>query len=133
MHDARPKGAEGQSMHAMQTAEARRLQTRILHLSSLLPRFLSSADGKHNFSPVLFDFRYFTDAATAEARVESSRQLQSLDEHMREVLVTLHTFLYVTVPFNVQQFNCRDTGSSLQDCGTCTAGPYCCSSKLSAT
>ena len=68
----------------MQTAQAYRLQVRILHLAALTPRFLLAAD-KHRFSPVLFDFRYFTDTGAAEARVESSRHLQSLDEEMREV------------------------------------------------
>lgn len=34
---------------------------------------------------MLFDFRYFTDTAAAEARVESSRHLQSLEDEMREV------------------------------------------------
>ncbi|KAL0035553.1 hypothetical protein WJX77_011820 [Trebouxia sp. C0004] len=63
-------------------AQAQCLQVRILHLGSLLPRFLTSSDGKHRFSPVLFDFRYFIDSATAEARIESSRHLQSLDEEM---------------------------------------------------
>ena len=69
----------------MQIAEAYRLQARILYLSSLTPRFLNASDGKHRFSPVLFDFRYFTDTAAAEARVDSSRHLQSLEEEMREV------------------------------------------------
>lgn len=69
----------------MQVAEAYRLQARILYLGSLTPRFLVAGDGKHRFSPVLFDFRYFTDTAAAEARVESSRHLQSLEEEMREV------------------------------------------------
>ncbi|KAL0019773.1 hypothetical protein WJX79_007774 [Trebouxia sp. C0005] len=64
-------------------AQAQRLQVRILHLGSLLPRFLQSSDGQHRFSPVLFDFRYFIDSATAEARIESSRHLQSLDEEMK--------------------------------------------------
>ena len=72
-------------MHALQVAEAYCLQTRILQLSDHLPSFLSSASGKHGFSPVLFDFSYFANAAVAEARIDSSRQLQSLDEHMREV------------------------------------------------
>lgn len=74
----------------LQIAQAQRLQVRILHLGSLLPRFLTSSDGKHRFSPVLFDFRYFIDSATAEARVESSRHLQSLDEEMRGVCKILY-------------------------------------------
>lgn len=69
----------------MQIAQAYRLQVRILHLSRFTPRFLTAGDGQHRFSPVLFDFRYFTDTAAAEARVESSRHLQSLEEEMKEV------------------------------------------------
>ena len=79
-----------QRSRILQIAQAQRLQVRILHLSSLLPRFLTSSDGKHRFSPVLFDFRYFIDSATAEARVESSRHLQSLDEEMRGVCKLLY-------------------------------------------
>lgn len=70
---------------AQLVAQAHRLEVRILTLASLTPRFLTSPDVKHRFSPVLFDCsRYFTDAAAAEARIESSRHLQSLDEEMRE-------------------------------------------------
>ena len=79
-----------QRARMLQIAQARRLQVRILHLGSLLPRFLTSSDGKHRFSPVLFDFRYFTDSATAEARIESSRHLQSLEEEMRGVRKLLY-------------------------------------------
>ncbi len=79
-----------QRARVSQIAQAQRLQVRILHLGSLLPRFLTSSDGKHRFSPVLFDFRYFTDSATAEARIESSRHLQSLDEEMRGVRKLLY-------------------------------------------
>jgi len=84
-----------QRARVSQVAQAQRLQVRILHLGSLLPRFLTSSDGKHRFSPVLFDFRYFTDSATAEARIESSRHLQSLDEEMRGVCKLLYDRCFV--------------------------------------
>lgn len=92
----------------MQIAEAYSLQVRILHLSSLTPRFLNAGDGKHRFSPVLFDFRYFTDTAAAEARVESSRHLQTLEEEMREVssssLIHLATCNATIPPCNLQGY-----------------------------
>lgn len=79
-----------QSAAILQVAQAYRLEIRILTLANLTPRFLTSPDVKHRFSPVLFDCsRYFTDAAAAEARIESSRHLQSLDEEMREVCAPL--------------------------------------------
>lgn len=81
----------------MQVAEAYRLQARVLYLGSLTPRFLSVGDGKHRFSPVLFDFRYFTGTAAAEARVESSRHLQSLEEEMREVGSSAVTYLVTRI------------------------------------
>ena len=65
--------------------QGHRLEARILRYAPLLPRFLMTAPGRHRLSPVLLDFRYFTDARTVEGRIESSRHLQGLDEEMREV------------------------------------------------
>lgn len=65
--------------------QAHGTEARILRYGALLPRFLNAEPGKHRFSPVLFDFRYFDETSTTEQRVDGSRHLQSLDEEMREV------------------------------------------------
>ena len=69
--------------------QGHRIEARILRYGALLPRFLVAEQGKHRFSPVLFDFRYFLNTNSIEKRVEGSRHLQGLDEEMREVCLLL--------------------------------------------
>ncbi|CAL8464950.1 g4485 [Coccomyxa elongata] len=69
------------------------LLAEILQLTSSLPPALQPSATK--YAPILFDFRYFRDPDAHDQKIESSRELASLDEEFREahqdVLEQLYT------------------------------------------
>lgn len=59
------------------------LLAEILQLTSSLPPALQPSATK--YAPILFDFRYFRDPDAHDQKIETSRELASLDEEFREV------------------------------------------------